>query len=252
MATYNKRGGKKFNSKRKVLNKENVESTTAEVFESLDSGATKTEKFVAKYQSLIFSSVVLIAISVFVYLAYKTFVLEPKNEDAITELNQAQYYFNLALNNEQQNDLFNSAINGGGGKFGFLDIIQNYENTPSSNLAIFSTGMSYLNLKQYDKVIEYLKDFKSKDVLLSSIAKGVLGDAYLQIGDQKNALLSYDKASSLEENIFTTPKYLYKAGLLSLRLGEKKTAFEYFKKIKSDFPDSKEGKFIDIQIAKTE
>ena len=252
MATYNKRSGKKFNSKRKVLNKENVESTTAEVFESLDSGATKTEKFVAKYQSLIFSSVVLIAISVFVYLAYKTFVLEPKNEDAITELNQAQYYFNLALNNEQGNDLFNSAINGGGGKFGFLDIIQNYENTPSSNLAIFSTGMSYLNLKQYDKVIEYLKDFESKDVLLSSIAKGVLGDAYLQIGDQKNALLSYDKASSFEENIFTTPKYLYKAGLLSLRLGEKKTAFEYFKKIKSDFPDSKEGKFIDIQIAKTE
>ena len=252
MATYNKRGGKKFNSERKVLNKEKVESTTAEVFESLDSGATKTEKFVAKYQSLIFSGVVLIAISVFVYLAYKTFVLEPKNEDAITELNQAQYYFNLALNNEQGNDLFNSAINGGGGKFGFLDIIQNYENTPSSNLAIFSTGMSYLNLKQYDKVIEYLKDFKSKDVLLSSIAKGVLGDAYLQIGDQKNALLSYDKASSYEENVFTTPKYLYKAGLLSLRLGEKKTALKYFKKIKSDFPDSKEGKFIDIQIAKTE
>ena len=252
MATYNKRGGKKFNSERKVLNKEKVESTTAEVFESLDSGATKTEKFVAKYQSLIFSGVVLIAISVFVYLAYKTFVLEPKNEDAITELNQAQYYFNLALNNEQQSDLFNSAINGGGGKFGFLDIIQNYENTPSSNLAIFSTGMSYLNLKQYDKVIEYLIDFESKDVLLSSIAKGVLGDAYLQIGDQKNALLSYDKASSYEENVFTTPKYLYKAGLLSLRLGEKKTALEYFKKIKSDFPDSKEGKFIDIQIAKTE
>ena len=141
MATYNKRSGKKFNSKRKVLNKENVESTTAEVFESLDSGATKTEKFVAKYQSLIFSSVVLIAISAFVYLAYKTFVLEPKNEDAITELNQAQYYFNLALNNEQGNDLFNSAINGGGGKFGFLDIIQNYENTPSSNLAIFTVPL---------------------------------------------------------------------------------------------------------------
>ena len=252
MATYNKRGGKKFNSKRKVLNKENVESATAEVFESLDSGATKTEKFVAKYQSLIFSSVVLIAVSVFVYLAYKTFVIEPKNEDAVTELNQAQYYFNLALNDEQQKDLFNSAINGGGGKFGFLDIIQNYESTPSSNLAIFSTGMSYLNLKQYDKVIEYLKDFKSKDVLLSSIAKGVLGDAYLQIGDQKNALLSYDKASSFDKNTFTTPKYLFKAGLLSLRLGDKKTALEYFKKIKSDFPESKEGKFIDIQIAKTE
>ena len=78
MATYNKRGGKKFNSKRKVLDKENLESTTAEVFESLDSGATKTEEFVSKYQNLILSSVVLIAISVFVYLAYRTFVLDPK------------------------------------------------------------------------------------------------------------------------------------------------------------------------------
>ena len=185
MATYNKRGGKRFNSKRKVLNKENAESTTAEVFESLDSGASKTEKFVSKYQSLIFSSLIIVTISVFIFLAYKTFILEPKKEDAITELNQAQYYFNLALNSEEQSNLFNYAINGGGGKFGFLDIIQNYEDTPSSNLAVFSIGMSYLNLKQYDKVIEYLKDFKSDDVLLSSIAKGVLGDAYLQIGDQK-------------------------------------------------------------------
>ena len=112
--------------------------------------------------------------------------------------------------------------------------------------------MSYLNLKQYDKVIEYLKNFKSEDVLLSSIAKGVLGDAYLQVGDQKNALLSYEKAFSFNDNDFTTPKYLFKAGLLSLRLGQKKTASIYFKKIKSDFPNSKEAEFIDIQIAKTE
>ena len=252
MATYNKRGGKRFNSKRKGLNKENAESTTAEVFESLDSGASKTEKFVSKYQSLIFSSLVLVTISVFVFLAYKTFILEPKKEDAITELNQAQYYFNLALNTEEQNDFFNYAINGGGGKFGFLDIIQNYENTPSSNLAVFSLGMSYLNLKQYDKVIQYLKDFKSEDILLSSIAKGVLGDAYLQIGDQKKALISYEKASSFNENNFTTPKYLYKAGLLSIRLGQKKIASNYFKKIKNKYPNSKEAEFIDIQIAKTE
>ena len=252
MATYNKRGGKRFNSKKKAASKEKIESTTAEVFESLDTGASKTENLVSKYQNLIISSVVLATLSVFIYLAYDTFILEPKKEDAITELNQAQYYFNLALNSEEPTDLYNNAISGGGGKFGFLDIIENYQNTPSSNLAAFSIGMSYLNLKQYDKVIQYLKDFKSEDVLLSSIAKGVLGDAYLQVGDQKNALLSYEKASSFNDNNFTTPKYLFKAGLLSLRLGQKKTASMYFKKIKSNFPNSKEAEFIDIQIAKTE
>lgn len=252
MATYNKRSGKKFASRKKFLNKENTESTTAEVFESLDSGASKTESFVSKYQSLIISFVALITISVLVYLAYSTFILEPKKEDAITELNQAQYYFNLAINSDEPEDLFNNAIKGGGGKFGFIDIINNYENTPSSNLAVFSIGMSYFNLKEYDKVIEYLKDFESDDVLLSSIAKGVLGDAYLQIGDQNNALISYEKAFTSSENNFTTPKYLYKAGLLSIKLGQKKVATNYFKKIRNDFPNSKEAEFIEIQIAKTE
>tara|TARA_B100000575_G_scaffold259781_1_gene232264 strand:+ start:24078 stop:24836 length:759 start_codon:yes stop_codon:yes gene_type:complete len=252
MATYNKRGGKRYNSKKKVLDKENLESTTAEVFESLDTGASKTENFVSKYQALIISGVIIITTVVFSYMAYNKFILEPKKEDATTELNQAQYYFNLALNNEDSKGLFVNAINGGGGKFGFLDIIENYDNTPSSNLAVFSVGMSYLNLNKYDKVIEYLKDFESQDILLSSIAQGVLGDAYLQLGDQKSALESYEKATSLNSNNFTTPKYLYKAGLLSISLGKNKAASQYFKKIKNDFPDSKEAEFIDIQIAKTE
>ena len=80
----------------------------------------------------------------------------------------------------------------------------------------------------------------------------MLGDAYLQIGDQNNALISYEKAFTSSENNFTTPKYLYKAGLLSIKLGQKKVATNYFKKIRNDFPNSKEAEFIEIQIAKTE
>ena len=138
MATYNKRGGKRYNSRKRVSNKEIIESTTAEVFESLDSGATKTEKFVAKYQSLIFSCCFNCYFCIF-YLAYETFVLEPKNEDAITELNQVNII--LTLHSIMKNrTFFNSAINGMEENL-VLDIIQNYENTPSSNLAIFSTNV---------------------------------------------------------------------------------------------------------------
>ncbi len=252
MATYSKRAGKRYNSKKRVLNKDKIESTTAEVFETLDSGASKTESLVSKYQNLIISVVVVITVSLFIYLSYETFIYEPNKKDAIRDLNQAQYYFSLALDSDDPKDLFNNAINGGGGKFGFLDIIQNYENTPSSNIAVFSLGMSYLNLKQYEKVIYYLEDFKSKDILLSSIAMGVLGDAYLEVGDQKNAISSYEKASQFNSNNFTTPKYLYKAGLLSLEMGNKLSASKFFRKIKSDFPSSKEAEFIDIQISKSE
>ena len=80
--------GKDIFLRKKVLDKENIESTTAEVFESLDTGASKTENFISKYQVLIISVVIIITTSVFVYLAYNTFILEPKSEDATTELNQ--------------------------------------------------------------------------------------------------------------------------------------------------------------------
>ena len=80
MATYNKRGGKRYNSRKRVSNKETIESTTAEVFETLDTGASKSEQFVSKYQIPIISGVVLITISVFVYLAYDSFILNPKKK----------------------------------------------------------------------------------------------------------------------------------------------------------------------------
>ena len=49
MATYNKRGGKRYNSRKRISNKETIESTTAEVFETLDTGASKSEQFVSKF-----------------------------------------------------------------------------------------------------------------------------------------------------------------------------------------------------------
>ena len=77
MATYKKRGAKKSIAP----NKENEvvqESTTAEVFETLDTTANKTEEFVVKYQNFILGFIGLVAISVLGYLGYKNFVVEPK------------------------------------------------------------------------------------------------------------------------------------------------------------------------------
>ena len=61
MATYKKRGGKKS-----IRSEKNVdiiqESKTAEVFETLDNTASKTEEWVVKYQNVILVSIGLVAI----------------------------------------------------------------------------------------------------------------------------------------------------------------------------------------------
>ena len=55
-----------------------VESTTAEVFEKLDTTASRTEEWVSKFQNFILAGVGIIALSVLSYLGYQNYIFEPK------------------------------------------------------------------------------------------------------------------------------------------------------------------------------
>ena len=56
---------------------------------------------VVKYQNIILIFIGAIAICVLSYLGYQNLVYQPKAQEAISELNQAQYYFDLAVNNDE-------------------------------------------------------------------------------------------------------------------------------------------------------
>ncbi|MCH1432670.1 MAG: hypothetical protein L7U54_00260 [Flavobacteriaceae bacterium] len=234
MATYKKRGAKKSISPSKE-NEAAQESTTAEVFETLDTTANKTEEWVVKYQNFILGIIGVVAIGVLGYLGYKNFVVEPKAQEAVSELNQAQYYFELAVNSIESDSLYRRALNGGEGKYGFLDIIENYKGTPAAKLATYSAGMAYLNLKEYENAITYLDQFKADDILLSALAKGAIGDAFAQLGQIDDAYDYYIQASKVSENMYSTPKYLYKAAILGAENGKIKQAISFLKRIEKNF-----------------
>ena len=251
MATYKKRGAKKSVTKTEV-GENQTDSTTAEVFETLDTSASKAEEFVAKYQNIILIVIGVITVGVLGSLGYQSFVVEPTSREAVGELNQAQYYFNLAVNGQDSDSLYARSIRGGEGRYGFDDIIENYSGTPASDLASFSAGMAYLNMKDYNSAIEYLKDFSSDDILLSAIANGSIGDSYSQLDQDDEALDYYIKAINASENDYSTPKYLFKAGLLSSALEKNSQALSYFKRIKDEYPNSTEAAQVDIQIGRLE
>lgn len=251
MATYKRRGYKKSISISKDADL--VEgSKTAEVFEKLDDTASKTEQWVSKYQNIILSLIGVIILSVLTYLGYNKFILEPKAKEAISELNQAQYYFDLALNSVQSDSLFLRSLNGGEGKYGFLDIIENYDNTPAAKLAIYSAGMAYLNLNDYDNAIYYLDQFEGEDILLSALSKGSIGDAFVEIGQLEDAFDYYIEASEVSDNLFSTPKYLYKAAITGSKIGKTQKAIDILKRIKKDFPESDQSNFVEVQIGRLE
>ncbi len=246
MATYKKRGYKpKSKAERRGLEVE--KSATAEVFSTLDESASRSEQWVAKNQNYILGVIGVIAVAVLGYLAYNQFVQNPKEESASNELFYPQQYFDQAINSATEKDsLFNLALNGAEGKYGFLDIIDEYKGTKAANLAQYSAGMSYLNMQQYEQAIEYLEDFASEDIILGALAKGGIGDAFAQLGQPNDALSYYEQAFEHDNNKFTTPKFLYKAGITALEIDQKAKAHQYFQRIKDEYSESDEAANIDV------
>ncbi len=250
MATYKKRGYKK--GKGKDQHPEEMNSATAEVFKTLDEQASKSEAWVARNQKYIIGGIGVIVILVLGYLGYEQFVQGPKETEATNEMFYAQQYFDQAVNATDKDSLYTLALEGAEGKYGLLDIIEEYKGTKAANLANYSAGMAYLNMQRYEEAIQYLQEFSSDDMMLGALAQGGIGDAFMQLNQPEDALDYYEKAIKQGDNNFTTPRYLYKAGTTALELGQKDKALGYFQRIKDDYATSKEGRTIDIFIGKAE
>ena len=240
MATYKKRGGKPRTKAEKMDHIED-ESTTAEVFSSLDEGASRTEAWVEKNQKAILIFVGVVAISVLGYLGFQNFIQEPKEAEATNEMFQAQSYYEQALTATSKDSLFNLSLTGGNGKFGFIDIIDNYGGTNAANLSTYYAGIAYLNTGKYQEAIEYLDAFKADDMNVAPIAKGAIGDAFAQLDQQEEALKYYEKAASMSKSELTAPRFLLKAGITALGLGKTDIALKHFKAITVDYPKSPEA-----------
>jgi tetratricopeptide (TPR) repeat protein len=251
MATYKKRG---YKPKTKAEKADLLEqkSTTAGVFSTLDEGASKTEQWVAKNQKYIFIIVGLAVTIVLGYLGYSKFIQEPKESAAMNDMFKAQQYFDQAVIGTEKDSLFTLALNGGEGKFGMLDIIEEYKGTNAANLANYYAGMAYLNKQDYQNAIAFLSDFSSKDQILGPIAKGGIGDAFVQLNQPEDALDYYVKAAQMQTNDYTTPMYLYKAGNIAMQLGQNDKALQYFTRIKKEFSSATEAINIDVFIGKAE
>ncbi len=210
--------------------------------QELESALTRTEQFIEDNQKIITYVVGAIVLVVAGYLGFNRFYLQPKEDEARSQMFMAINYF--------ERDSFNLAINGDGNYFGFLDIIDDYGITKAANRANYYTGISYLHLGQYEDALDYLNDFKTDDLLLSPITEGAKGDAYLELGEMENALKQYKKAVSLSDNELTAPIYMMKAAKLMESMDELENALTMYQEIKDKYPDSDEGTDVDRYIAR--
>ena len=144
------------------------------------------------------------------------------------------------------------ALNGDGQYAGFLDVADEYSSTNAGNLANYYAGLCYLHIGDYVSAIEYLEDFSSDDIILSSLALGCAGDAYMELGDRDNAMDAYEDAIANSNNNFTAPRYMMKLAMIYELNDDYLEALEIYKAIKTDFKDSREASGIEKYISRAE
>ncbi|MDG5800024.1 tetratricopeptide repeat protein [Marinilabiliaceae bacterium ANBcel2] len=218
------------------------ENTTVENnIENVESALGRTEKFIEENQKLLTIGVLALILLVGGYWAYKQLYMEPREQEAQVQIFHAQHHFG--------NENFEAALEGDGINSGFLEIIDDFSRTAAGNLAKYYAGISYLHIGEFELSINYLEDFSTRNSELRAISTGAIGDAYLELGNEAQALSYYQRASRIDNDI-TAPFYLLKSGLVYESIGESSNALEIYTKIKKEYQNSAEAREIDKYISR--
>jgi predicted negative regulator of RcsB-dependent stress response len=177
------------------------------------------------------------------YYGYRNWVSEPNEKKAVESMFRAEEYYRV--------DSARLALNGDNINYGFLKVIARFGGTKAANLASFYAGSCYIKLGDFNKAIQYLKDFSTTDQILQERDLGLLADAYSELNRKEEAAEQYKKAGTYyQEDQLFSPEYLFRAGFLYESMGKTQEAVNMYKIIKDKYPASQRGAEIDKYLAR--
>jgi TolA-binding protein len=101
-----------------------------------------------------------------------------------------------------------------------------------------------------NNAIKQLKEFDGKGTLVQYVAWGLLGDAYMETNNTKQALEYYTKATGNKDDKSTTPTYLFRAGLVYEMNNQPEEAKKAYLRIRDEYPKSPQAREIPKYLAK--
>jgi len=203
----------------------------------------KARNFWAKNSKLISITFVVVILAVGGYFVYNNYFKGPKETKAADAMYKAEEYYRM--------DSLRLALNGDGQFQGFLGVISKYGGTEAGNLARFYAGAIYLKMDENQNAITHLKKFNTSSKPVQARAYKLLGDAYADLGNHKEALKYYKKAAyHFEEDETNSAQALFLAAYLADRvMKDKDEAIALYKELKTKYPRTQEGFQADTYLA---
>lgn len=211
---------------------------------AVEEALSKTEQFIEHNQKTLTIIISILVIVVLGFFGYTKLYVQPLEKEAQSQMYTAEVYF--------QQDSMQKALYGDGNALGFIDITNEYGVTKAGKLANYYAGICYLNLGEFENAIDYLKDYSLNDHIISAMALGAIGDAYLELKDVSTAAKYYKDAAKKDMNEFTAPTFFLKAAMTYEMLEDYENALDMYKAIKENFGSSIEARDINKTITRLE
>lgn len=203
---------------------------------------TTTERFIDKYKQPLIIGGASIVVIILGIVGYQKLVSEPHEEESLDAYWNAFYEF--------ENDSLNLAVSGNENFDGMEEVADEYDGTAGGDIANYTIGLAEMENGDFEAAIESFESCGFEDVVLGSMVIGLQGDCYVELDDLESAVDKYEEAAAREENEFTSPMYLKKAGLAYEALGQNDNAREAYQKIKDNWENSTEAEDIDKYLAR--
>lgn len=216
---------------------------------STESTLNKRESALMKNRNAVLYTIAAVIIIIAGYLAYKTYYVAPREDEASTAMAKGQDYMS-----SQQYD---KALNGDGATFkGFKAIASDYSGTKAANLANLYAGLCCAQLNKWKEAQNYLENFSTEDdQMISPAAVGALADAYANNNQLDKAIETFKKAADMADsksesgaNNSLSPTFLIKAGELLESQNKKDEALQIYQDIKKKYVNSPAYQEIDKYI----
>ena len=170
------------------------------------------------------------------YLGYRQLIWAPADEKA----NDGWW---IALNYIEK-DSTDQAIKA------LVPFVKKYDGHVGGEIGQYLLGTQYMKKGQFQEALNQLEDVSVSDTYMSVISVGLQGDCLSELKNYEDATTKYVEAADMIENEFTTPLYLFKAGLHAELSKNYEDATSYFTRIRDDYPDYGNQKTIDKYIAR--
>jgi len=118
--------------------------------------------FVSKNKKVLTYTITAIAVALVAFFGYAELYQKPREEKAADAMFTAEKYFAM--------DSSSLVLNGDGQSKGVLYIIKEFGGTKAANLAKYYAGISYFRMNDFNKSVEYLKDFSTLAKQVQTIA----------------------------------------------------------------------------------